>query len=89
MSGRSSIDCSASICPVARIASTTVSARATTTSTGIGGGAPPAPGPPPVLPADSEVPQAFSPGPASSSSAARSVRILVTSNLGLTAHPCS
>ena len=48
-SGRSSIDCMASIWPVARMASTTVSARAAAASTGMAGGPPP-PGPPGVRP---------------------------------------
>src|SRR5437870_1314086 len=44
-SGRRSIDCTASICPVAAISSRTVSVRATATSTGIAIGPPP-PNPP-------------------------------------------
>src|SRR3989454_9813817 len=53
-SGRRSIDCTASIWPVALISSRTVSVRATTTSTGMPIGAPPPPPPagsgPPALP---------------------------------------
>src|SRR6266480_6457192 len=50
-SGRRSIDCTASIWPVALISSRTVSVRATTTSTGIPIGAPPPGSPaPPALP---------------------------------------
>src|SRR5437773_9260175 len=52
-SGRRSIDCTASICPVAPISSRTVSVRATTTSTGMPMGAPPPPpagSGPPALP---------------------------------------
>src|SRR5881397_365914 len=52
--GRSSMDCTASIWPVALISSRTVSVRATTTSTGMPIGAPPRPPPagsgPPALP---------------------------------------
>ena len=45
-SGCSWMDCIASICPVAAMASTTVSRIAAETSTGMGGIPPPAPGPP-------------------------------------------
>ena len=78
-SGRSSIDCTASIWPVARIASTTVSVRATATSTGIAGGPPLWPPFAPGSPADSALLHAAS---AASTAAGHTLDI---SLIGLTA----